>query len=103
MIMKYRKKPVVVEAFQYTWPGKKEPAFIHSALEEGVIDVVRIQRLGGSFIETRLPSGEVALKIKTLEGNMYAQEGDYIIKGVEGELYPCKPDIFHKTYELVGE
>ena len=41
------------------------------------------------------------LKIETLEGTMEASEGDYIIKGVNGEFYPCKPDIFEKTYELV--
>lgn len=101
--MKYRKKPVVVDAFHFTWPGKSEPAFIHIAIEEGVIDVVRVKKIGDSFIETKLPSGEVALKIKTLEGPMYALQNDYIIRGVEDELYPCKPDIFHKTYELVGD
>ena len=44
---------------------------------------------------------KIGLPIKTLEGVMYASIGDYIIKGVNGEFYPCKPDIFHKTYELV--
>lgn len=43
------------------------------------------------------------LKIITLEGTMTANIGDYIIKGVSGEFYPCKPDIFHKTYEKVEE
>ena len=43
----------------------------------------------------------VLMQIKTLEGDMYVTEGDYIIKGVNGEFYPCKPDIFHKTYEAI--
>lgn len=43
------------------------------------------------------------LKIKTLEGYMIANIGDYIIKGVNGEFYPCKPDIFHKTYDIIRE
>jgi hypothetical protein len=47
--------------------------------------------------------GEVRLHIPTLEGDMIARPGDYIIKGVNGEFYPCKPDIFAKTYEEVSE
>jgi hypothetical protein len=43
------------------------------------------------------------LRIPTYEGYVFASVGDYIIKGVEGEFYPCKPDIFEKTYEMVGE
>lgn len=101
--MKYRKKPIVIDVFHFTWPGKEEPLFIRNAIEEGVIDVVRVKNIGGSFVETKSASGEVSLRIKTLEGSMYAFEGDFIIKGVEGELYPCKPDIFNKTYELVGD
>jgi len=47
--------------------------------------------------------GKPQLEIKTLEGTMCADIGDYIIKGVNGEFYPCKPDIFEKIYEKVGE
>lgn len=43
----------------------------------------------------------VIIKIKTLEGEMLASDGDYIIKGLRGEFYPCKPDVFHKKYELI--
>lgn len=43
------------------------------------------------------------MRIPTLEGVMIAREGDYIIRGIEGELYPCKPDIFEKTYERVSD
>lgn len=81
--MKYRKKPVVIEAV--LWDGVKVSEFtdwIGEALHNDVI-----MRYGDKVI------------IKTLEGNMIANAGDYIIKGVNGELYPCKPDIFQKTYE----
>lgn len=78
--MKYRKKPVTIEAIQWTGSNVDEMKdFVNDA---GII----------SFC-----TGE--LLIKTLEGTMLAREGDYIIQGVNGEFYPCKPDIFEKTYE----
>jgi len=81
-IMKYRKKPVVIEAIQ--WDGSSEcMAQIHEFCE-------------GEF---GFSDKEKKLKIYTLEGTMEAQVGDWIIKGVKGELYPCKPDIFEVTYE----
>lgn len=86
--MKYRKKPVVIEALQF------------------VDTVDRIAELS-EFIDNQdvvvnyeNPNKSV-LKLETLEGAMTASEGDYIIKGVNGEFYPCKPDIFEKTYEAV--
>jgi hypothetical protein len=93
---KYRKKPVVIEAFKWTGDSrqKEEPKWIVEAL-----------RRKGAFINFEPnETGEEAipyLLIKTLEGDMKAYQGDYIIKGVNGEIYPCKPDIFSKTYELV--
>ena len=51
------------------------------------------------YVKNHIP----LLKIKTLEGYMIANIGDYIIKGVHGEFYPCKPDIFHKTYDIIRE
>lgn len=80
--MKYRKKPVVVDAVQFN-----NSADIHEFC--------------GDFV--REPVGEDYLEIKTLEGIMRASKGDYIIKGVNGEFYPCKPDIFEKTYELADK
>lgn len=80
---KYRKKPVVIEAIQYR-AGCQEGCFTQSVID-GTI---------------RYPEDGTML-IKTLEGVMCAQPGDWIIKGVNGELYPCKPDIFAKTYEKV--
>ncbi|WP_017728508.1 hypothetical protein [Halalkalibacterium ligniniphilum] len=86
---KYRKKPVVIEAVQFT--GKNE--------EE-------IERFVDKPLDKLKVMGEretVALFIETLEGEMTANVGDYIIKGINGEFYPCKPDIFEKTYEVVKE
>lgn len=79
---KYRKKPVVVEAVQ--WTGSMQ----------AVIDLV------GSALPTYGPSGQTqSLRIKTLEGDHECRIGDWIIKGVAGEFYPCKPDIFDATYD----
>jgi DNA-directed RNA polymerase subunit RPC12/RpoP len=85
---KYRKKPVVVEAVQWTGKNFEELAELIGSLEEG-----RPERRA---VYDEL---DMTLKIKTLEGVMAANPGDYIIQGVQGELYPCKPDIFEATYE----
>lgn len=85
MISQYRKKPVVIEAAQlskenqlelYVWCGGSRKALM--------------QNTGKAYID-----------IDTLEGTMTANEGDYIIKGVKGEFYPCKPHIFDATYDAV--
>lgn len=83
--MKYRKKPVVIEAIQ--WDGAN--------LEE-IKEFVRESLI---YDEKGFP--HVNMKIKTLEGDHECTKGDFIIKGVNGEFYPCKPDIFEKTYEAV--
>lgn len=87
----YRKKPVVIEAFQWTGDEKQveDPLWAIKALKEGTM----------SFENEGKPN--VTISIKTLEGNMEVSRGDFIIKGVEGELYPCKEGIFHKTYSSV--
>ena len=84
MINKYRKKPVVIEAIQFTDETK---GMCHN--------FVRCNTSAGFDKVSGLPE----LKIQTLEGVMTASIGDYIIKGVNGEFYPCKPDIFLKTYD----
>ena len=86
--MKYRKKPLIIEAFKWTGgPDQREdPEWMVDAIRKNIV----------SFV----PSG---MLIATLEGAMMASLGDYIIKGVKGEIYPCKPDIFEKTYEKVIE
>ena len=87
MMPKYRKKPVVVEAIQLTVENV-------DALIEWIP-----ARIVTFFVSTTI----VNAYIKTLEGVMVARDGDYIIKGVQGEFYPCKPDIFEATYEAVTE
>lgn len=83
--MKFRKKPVVIEAVQWT-NTELSLASIHSL---GCVSV--------EFVADGTPD----LIIKTLEGPMRASLNDWIIKGVKGEFYPCKPDIFEATYERV--
>ena len=86
--MKFRKKPVIIDAIQFdgwNWGScyqfmSDEPLLFPQAFE-------KIEKI----------------EINTLEGTMTASIGDWIIKGVNGEFYPCKPDIFEKTYELVAE
>ena len=80
---KYIKKPVVIEAKELEYSTKSQ--------EEIIV-------WSKGLIKKGLDGG---LRIPTLEGVMVANTGDFIIKGVEGELYPCKPDIFHKTYSEV--
>lgn len=96
--MKYRKNPVEIEAAQLTWANWRE-----------VCDFVQLpwgpKGVHGCYSDKGVESdsGEkIGLIIPTLEGNMLANENDYIIKGVHGEFYPCKPDIFEETYEPSG-
>jgi hypothetical protein len=77
---RFRKKPVVIEAVQ--WRGDNSDAVI---------------ALG--FPRPLMTDENDALRIETLEGTMRASLGDWVIKGVKGEFYPCKPDIFEATYE----
>ncbi len=84
--MKFRKKPVVIDAFQWTGANPFELGDWHAS-------VGRVERF--------LINGDKTLSIPTLEGIVTAQPGDYIIRGIQGEFYPCKPDIFKATYEEV--
>jgi hypothetical protein len=81
--MKFRKKPVVIEAFRHFGEGNM-PAW---AYHDGRITIDPIQG---------------TLNISTLEGEMRADIGDWVIRGVKGEVYPCKPDIFEQTYDQVA-
>lgn len=87
--MKYRKKPVVIDAMQFF-----DDADVISELSDFI---------GMEIVIDYSVSTNPLMKIATLEGVMDAKQGDYIIKGVNGEFYPCKPDIFEKTYEKVEE
>jgi len=81
----FRKKPVTIEAI--FWSGDNLP---------------QVMQFMGPDLSGKL-TDEGGIQIRTLEGTMTANEGDWIIRGVKGELYPCKPDIFDATYERVGE
>lgn len=92
--MRYRKKPVVIEAVPVgmlirgmvaAWGDL--PDWVKAAYEQGVICAVQ----------------NSGLTVKTSEGDMIARPRDMLIRGVKGEIYPCKPDIFAATYELVDE
>lgn len=88
--MKYRKKPVVIEAFHWVEgeaTSNGMPPWLTKAVFSGDVRV------------DINDSGDLKSYIRTLEGVMEASVGDYIIKGVKGELYPCKPDIFEATYD----
>lgn len=76
--LQYRKRPVVIHALKFDWEN-------HMAV--------------GEFVGSAVEILNKALFIKTLEGRMECSPGDWIIKGVKGEFYPCKPDIFEKTYD----
>ena len=100
--MKYRKKPVVIEAEQLTWDNWS--AVCHHAgvgkLSDGKPEGCYLGP-DGSPREGHENTDRIGLCIPTLEGVMIATQGDFIIRGVKGELYPCKPDIFATTYEAV--
>lgn len=84
----YRKKPVVIEAVEWN------PSAPPTSLPDWLWD--------RTLLNARLFDAETGnLTIRTLEGDMVARPGDWIIRGVKGELYPCRPDIFAATYEPV--
>jgi hypothetical protein len=91
VVVKYRKKPVVIEAVQ--WDGTRETfltMFPDTRPEDGTFVLGRGQDRGSMYI-------------RTLEGTHRADPGDWIIQGVQGEFYPCKPDIFEQTYDRVED
>lgn len=93
MILVARKKPVEIECIKFTGNNISE-------LRNFVGDALVM-----SFLQVDLWSehSDPDFSIRTLEGDMKISEGDYIIKGVNGEFYPCKPEIFEKTYEVVDK
>jgi len=93
--VKYRKKPVVIEARQWL-PGNP----LHAGEVAGWLLVHGAQFTHETREDGPAPMGDrTPLMIQTLEGEMRADPGDWIIQGVKGEFYPCKPDIFDATYE----
>ena len=90
--MKFRKKPVEVEAVRYAEPGNINPILLWIASNGG-----RAHRNVRRFDQA------LVIVIETLEGDMAADQGDWIIRGIKGEFYPYKPDIFEATYEPASE
>jgi hypothetical protein len=90
--VKYRKKPVVIEAIKWTGNNLRE-----------IIDFTGLHPSAAKmpWEEFEAIVADKGLKLFTLEGDHLASVGDWIIKGVKGEFYPCKPDIFEQTYEEV--
>ena len=92
--MKYLKKPVTVEAFKWTGDREQEedPLWIVEAIKNLTI-----------WVTDGTDDYEPVMNISNLDGMIYAEKGDYIIKGAHGEIYSCKPDIFEETYVKVEE
>lgn len=98
--MKARKKPAIVECVQ--WNGKNVVEVYNFLESKNVQTQYEVNQAGNNFyIKFEVGKAMGTLIIKTLEGEHVASIGDYIIKGVHGEFYPCKPDIFKETYEIV--
>jgi len=95
--MRFRRKPVVIEAVQLRWDNWNEMC-AHADVKPGGPEGCYVDAAGNITADSNAKMG---LKIPTLEGVMLAVEGDWVIRGVKGELYPVKPDIFEATYEPV--
>jgi len=97
--MKYRKKPIVIEAFQMTkerrWDNCEWPNWLNEAWNNEPGE-------GCLWVDPQDPEKETIV-LGTLEGVHRVNWDDWIIQGIKGELYPCKPDIFEATYEAVVE
>jgi hypothetical protein len=91
--MKYRKKPIIVDAFQ--WTGDQDQVVDPEWICDAIMD--------GDVVFENFLTENVRMIIHTLEGVHRGKPGDYIIRGIQGELYPCRPDIFEATYEKVEE
>ena len=95
---RYRKRPIEIEAVQFTGDNEYEIAkFMGIPIAGLQMSVDTVFRADGDYRKN------THIHIHTLEGTMTANCGDFIIKGVKGEFYPCKPDIFDETYEEVDE
>lgn len=105
MILRFLKKPIVIEAFQMTesrrWDKSEWPAWLHEAWNEDP------DQDGRLFPDPDFPNdpghdSPAEIRIGTLEGVLAISWDDWIIQGVKGEIYPCKPEIFEATYEAVS-
>jgi hypothetical protein len=90
--MNFRKKPVVIQAIQWTGRNQSEIS------EFATVNACFFDQVDSDGSNRKIDAN---LEIATIEGNLTASVGDWIIKGIKGEFYPCKPDIFEATYEAV--
>lgn len=100
---KFRKKPVVIDAVQWWPPGNPlhDPALL-SHRKGNAVNPPDYRQIGDLFRFSSVPGmGDDIFLLATLEGDMRVSPGDWIITGVKGERYPCKPDIFEQTYDAV--
>lgn len=95
---KYRKKPVIIDAWKLNLQDTRGVISLYEMVNN--VDLSTVYMVSSTYV-TNLVKDKGGLPIPTLEGVMLASDGDYIIKGVNGEYYPCKPDIFEKTYDAV--
>lgn len=99
---RYRKKPIEIEAFQITEESRQNnkdwPDWLNLAWQKDHSE-------SGALYPSEFPDSDSKDKliINTLEGKLLVEWDDYIIQGINGEIYPCKPDIFYKTYELLSK
>ncbi len=105
---KFRKKPVVIEAKQWFEPVHEnhDPSMLIER-KGNAVDPPDYRQVGDLYLAFKggMPNvgGRDIYSIRTLEGDLNVSDGDWIITGVQGEKYPCKPDIFEQTYELVED
>ena len=102
-VQQYRKKPVVIDAVQLRWDTWNEMCDFAGVgkLTDNKPQGCSIDTDGQPLPESKGYTDEIGLLIPTLEGRMVGRQNDWIIRGIKGEFYPCKPDIFEATYEPV--
>ena len=93
-VKKYQKGPIIIEAIQLSLENWED---VCEFIQENLVRAVSVNK-NGKYSYDCMEFEKIGCIIKTLEGDILAVEGDYIIKGVNGEYYPCKPNIFKKTY-----
>lgn len=98
-IGKAKKKPVTIEFIQWNGSMNSTKEVSEFMSKDDVINLWNCSK--GLFAEYHKNCLHFGLEIETLEGVMKASVNDFIIKGINGEFYPCKPDIFHKTYDIL--
>ncbi len=98
-MMKYRKKPIVIDAEQFLLDGKSLP----DGVEKYRPTIAELEKLLDQGTQPMLSPDGHCFVVKTLEGMHFVSDGDWVITGVKGEKYPCKDDIFKATYEPASQ